>query len=329
MTAASLTMIREQEAVEPDSDCCRAVLPFTFGEPRRITIRFELSGEENAPLLIIAGGISADRHIIASGALPHPGWWEAQAAILSRYRRLAIDWVGANGSLDRPIHPADQARAILLVLDHLGIDRAAAFIGASYGAMIGMHLAAIAPDRCGSLLAISAAHRAHPFISAQRALQRQAVELGERLGDPRAGVALARKIAMVGYRTPEEFGERFENPPSVGFDDRVTCCAEAYLDAQGDRHAARVCAIAYRRLSESIDLHAIDPESIRVPATFAAALDDRLIPHGDIAELAKAAPHGRFVPLSTHFGHDSFLKEQTVVAALLANFLETLEHNHV
>ena len=52
---------------------------------------------------------------------------------------LAIDWIAADGKLDLPIDPADQAAAILHLLDHLRIERAAAFIGASYGAMVGMH----------------------------------------------------------------------------------------------------------------------------------------------------------------------------------------------
>nr|WP_280740576.1 homoserine O-succinyltransferase [Sphingomonas kaistensis] len=305
---------------------CRIILPFVHGPPAPVAVRFELAGDEQAPLLILAGGISADAHVIASDTLPHPGWWEAQAGPLGRFRRLAIDWVGADGSLDRPIHPADQARALLLMMDNLGLDRAAAFIGASYGAMVGMHLAALAPERCGALLAISAAHRSHPFVSAQRALQRQAVELGERLGDPRAGVALARKIAMTAYRTPVEFADRFDEPRLSG--ERVTCGAEPYLDAQGTRHSGRVSAAAYRRLSESIDLHAIEPERITVPALFAAALDDCLIPHADIAELAERAPRGRFAALPTRFGHDSFLKEQALIAALLSDFLTTLEHRH-
>ncbi|WP_344708114.1 homoserine O-succinyltransferase MetX [Sphingomonas humi] len=324
MAANALT--RQEVGAPPSYEGeCIAWLPFVTGPAAPVTIRYELSGDPDAPLLILAGGISADRHVIASEASAACGWWECQATVLSLYRRLAIDWVGADGALDRPIHPEDQARAILLTLDHLGIDRAAVFIGASYGAMTGMQLAAMAPERIGKLLAISAAHRAHPFVSAQRALQRQAVELGERLGGPGAGVALARKIAMLGYRTPEEFADRFKGPPTLADDARVRCGAEAYLDAQGERHAARVSAVAYRRLSESIDLHRIDPARIVIPAVFAAALDDRLIPHEDIADLAARVPDGRFVPLPTRFGHDSFLKEQTLITALLHDFLNSLE----
>lgn len=295
-------------------------LQFMYGASEPVTIRYEIAGPKGAPLLIVAGGISACAHVLSSDDSSSPGWWECQAPTLGNWRCLAIDWIGADSAHDRPIHPADQASALLALLDHLGISEVHAFIGASYGAMVGMHFAAAAPSRCGSLLAISAAHRPHPFIAAQRALQRQAVELGERCGDSHAGVALARKIAMLAYRTPAEFRERFADPPAV-MGHRVTSSAEAYLDAQGERHARRMGPVAYRRLSESIDLHAIEPRDITIPATFAAALDDQLIPAADIQALAAAAPHGRFVPLATRFGHDSFLKEERLVSALLNDFL--------
>jgi homoserine O-acetyltransferase len=163
--------------------------------PTALSVRYELVGSEDAPLLIVAGGISAGRHALANASDLDDGWWQSQSSILGRYRLLSIDWLGADGELDRPIDASDQARALLATLDQLGLPCVAAFVGASYGAMVGMHCAAIAPDRIPALLAISAAHRSHPFTSAQRALQRQAIELGERLGVPESGVALARKLA--------------------------------------------------------------------------------------------------------------------------------------
>lgn len=213
---------------------------------------------------------------------------------------------------------------MLALLDHLGIGTVSAFVGASYGGMVGMHFASLAPTRCGALLTINAAHRAHPFVHAQRALQRQAIELGERLGDASAGVALARKIAMLSYRTPAEYARRFRDPPQLR-GDRVTSAAEAYLDAQGERHAQRMGAATYRRLSESIDLHEIAPVRIGVPATFAGTPDDLLIPLEDVRALAAGAPDARYATLPGGFGHDSFLKEEAAVTTLLSSFLSDLE----
>jgi homoserine O-acetyltransferase len=298
-------------------------LALVHGGRATVEVQYEFAGSLDAPLLVVAGGISAGRHVLANSADPAPGWWQSQAGALACYRVVAIDWIGGDGSLDAPIDAGDQAAALLALFDLLEIDGAAAFIGSSYGAMMGMQGVALAPHRFGALLAISASASAHPFTSAQRALQRQAIELGERLGDPVTGVALARKIAMLSYRTAEEFEERFPDPVTVA-NGRACVPAETYLDAQGERHCRRMTSVAYRRLSESIDLHAIDPAAITVPATFVAVDSDRLIPSPDIRALAERAPDGRFVSLTSLFGHDAFLKENRLVARIIADFLQEL-----
>ena len=301
-------------------------LRLRHGGTAETSLRYELTGPVSAPLLIVAGGISAGRHILASTAFPDAGWWQSQARSLNidRYRILAIDWVGADGAVDAPIDPADQAEAIAQLLAGLGIDRAAAFIGASYGAMVGMHLAVCHPDRLGALLAISAADSAHPFASACRALQRQALTLGETHGDAAAGVALARAMAILTYRTAEEFGERFAAEPTVE-QGRLRVAAEDYLDVQGTRHCRRMCSIAYRRLSESIDLHRVAAADIRVPLTLVAVDGDALVPATDIEGFASRVKGASFHLISSRFGHDAFLKEERQVGAIITNFLESLE----
>nr|WP_294847210.1 homoserine O-succinyltransferase [uncultured Sphingomonas sp.] len=295
-------------------------LSFHHGPEAKIFVRAESSGPDGAPWLIVAGGISAGRHALSNDVNSHAGWWESQSDCLSAFRTLAIDWVGSDGALDRPIDPVDQAHAILAVMDRVGIARAVGYIGASYGAMVGMHLAALAPHRIGGLLAISAPAAPHPFTSAQRAVQRQAIELGERAGLAGEGVALARKLAMLGYRTDAEFANRFVEGPTVT-GGRVAVAAEPYLDAHGARHSQKMTAVAYRRLSESIDLHDIDPARIAVPATFVAVDSDRIVPLADIEWLARHASDGRMRNLSSAFGHDAFLKEDRVIAFFIREFL--------
>ena len=302
----------------------RVTLDLAHCGPTDVEVRYELTGPEEASLIIVAGGISAGRHAIANASDPADGWWQSQSATLGACRLLSIDWLGADGALDRPIDSSDQARALLATLDHLHLSLAAAFVGASYGAMVGMHCAAIAPDRIPALLAISGAHRSHPFVSAQRALQRQAVELGERLGSPEAGVALARKLAILTYRTPQEFAERFAASSEIK-QNRAQASAEAYLDHMGEKHGARMSAAAYRRLSESIDLHHIEPGAITVPTTFVAVESDQLIPAADIEAFANAIPDARFVSIASLYGHDAFLKEETAIATIIANFLNSPE----
>jgi homoserine O-acetyltransferase len=302
----------------------RATIDLVHCGPAEVSVGYELSGTATAPLLIVAGGISAHRHVLANDAEGEAGWWQAQSELLANYRILAIDWLGADGEFDRPISSSDQARALLATLDELGLAQITAFVGSSYGAMVGMHCAAIAPDRIPALLAISGAHRSHPFTSAQRALQRQAVELGERLGAPEQGVALARKLAILTYRTPEEFAQRFAQPSELD-GDRGRASSEGYLDHMGEKHSARMCAIAYRRLSESIDLHRIDPAALRVPSTFVGVDSDQLVPAADVETLARAVPGSRFIRITSIYGHDAFLKEERAITEIIADFLNSLE----
>lgn len=299
-------------------------LSLRHGGKAETAIAYEVTGE--GPLLLVAGGISAGRHALASGAFPESGWWQAQAESLdpAEHRILAIDWVGADGRVDCTIDPSDQADAIAAVLDGLGIARAAGFIGASYGAMVGMHFSARHRDRLGGLLTISAAGESHPFSSACRALQRQAIALGEAVGDPPAGVALARAMAMLTYRTPVEFAQRFAAPPRVSAD-QVRVAAQDYLDAHGARHCQRMSAVAYRRLSESIDLHRIDPADIGVPVTLVAVDQDGLVPPTDIERFAKRIPGASYRLIHSRYGHDAFLKEEAQVGAIIADFLSSLE----
>ena len=301
-------------------------LPLRHGGEATVALRYELAGREGAPLLIVAGGISAGRHTVASAEFVEVGWWQAQAATLdqSAYRILSIDWLGADGLLDVPIDPSDQARAFVQLLDELRLGPAQAFIGASYGGMVGMHVAALHPERIGALLAISAAASAHPYSSACRSLQRRAVALGESAGDEAAGVALARSLAMLTYRTPEEFADRFAADPAVD-SGIVRVAAEDYLDHHGARHCRRTSAAAYRRLSESIDLHRIDPNAIAVPLTLVAVDSDALVPATDVRSLSDAVAGARFHLLQSRYGHDAFLKEEGQVAAVITDFLETLE----
>lgn len=289
---------------------------------RTLDIAWEAAGPIDAPVLLVAGGISADRHVVSSARYPQAGWWQVQAPLLheGRFRVLAIDWIGSDGTLDAPIDSADQADAVAAVLDHLRIDALQAFVGSSYGAMVGLQFAARHPQRLRQLVAISGVHRSHPYASAWRALQRRALALGALQCDEPAGLALARELAMLSYRTPEEFAERFDAAPQV-VNGRVRCAAEDYLDVCGRRYVETTSPTAFARLSESIDLHRVDPSHVRVPTTVVAVAEDRLVPLSDAQALFERLPRGSLEVVHSRYGHDAFLKEDVALDAILRSAL--------
>ena len=306
------------------------------GELVGAQVAFEISGPDDAPVVLVLGGISAGRHITSTACNPSAGWWQdlvgpGRAIDTDRYRVLGIDYLGGvgastgpsngQGSQDFPLVTSqDQARAIRLLLEHLDIDQLHRFVGSSYGGMVGMALAIEYPDSLAGLVAIGAAHESHPMASAWRSLQRRIVELGIEAGDEKTAVALARGLAMTTYRSHEEFAQRFASEPRE-VNGRVRLPVEDYLDARGGDFAARFSAQEFLSLSQAIDLHRVDPTEIRVPTLLVGLTSDQLVPIEQVEELAAKLERGRLVRLPSLFGHDGFLKEVKTLTPVLRDAL--------
>lgn len=321
---------------DPDQGSCVARAPEgrTSGEQalwlapkyadgaRDVRVRWALQGAEGAPVVIVQGGISADRHAartLDGGA----GWWPAivgpaHPIDTGRWRVLSIDWLERADLGDAlAVASTDQADALAALLDALAIRHVHAFVGASYGAMVGLAFAARHASRLHRLVAIAGAHRAHPLSIALRNLQRGIVRLGARHGDTRTGLDLARRLGMTTYRGEREFAERCAGEPRV-VDGRFRFAEEDWLAAAGAGFARRFDAQRFLSLSESIDLHGVAPEQVRVPTVLVGIASDRVVPLADLCELQRrcAAPATLHVIDSRH-GHDAFLKEDAQIGALL------------
>lgn len=295
---------------------------------RDIRVKFALYGTPRAPVVIVQGGISADRYAASTGN-SEPGWWSAlvgpgRAIDTDRFGVLSIDWLDRDDIAPAcAISSEDQADALAALLVALDLPRAYAFVGASYGAMVGLAFASRHPERLGRLVAIAGAHRAHPLSIALRNLQRETVRLGERLGDPRAGLDLARRLAMTTYRGEREFDERCSAAP-VFVDGRYRFSEENWLAAAGARFAERFSVARFLALSESIDLHAIAPEDVHVPTTLIGIASDRVVPLADLCELQRRCGAATELHvIDSRYGHDAFLKEEAKIAALLHETLDT------
>ena len=326
VAAAAEPRLSEAAASGPRRGVLELVLPLRHAGPRPVRIAWEIDGPAGAPVVFVAGGISAHRHVAANALLPEAGWANdlvgaGRTLDPARWRILGLDYLGADGRIDAPIDTADQADAVAALLDALGIDALCAFVGYSYGALVGLQFAIRHARRLERLVAVSGAHRAHPYAAAWRALQRKAVALGQLQCADVQGLSLARQFAMLSYRTPEEFEERFDAPPEV-VNGRVRVAAEDYLDAAGARFVARTPVNAWLRLSESIDLHRVDPAQVAVPTLVVAVEGDRLVPLSDSVALVEAlGTPGQLRVLRSAYGHDAFLKETDRIDGILAGAL--------
>jgi homoserine O-acetyltransferase len=126
---------------------------------------------------------------------------------------------------------------------------------------------------------------------------------------------------MTTYRSAEEFDVRFDwRPEDSAVHARFP--VESYLDARGDAFAARFTPERFRRLSESIDLHAVDPAAVTAPTVLVSVDSDALVPPWLVDELAAAAPGVEaHVTVTSVYGHDAFLKETALVSDLVRSLL--------
>ena len=291
-------------------------------------------GPEDAPAVMVLGGISAHRFVCGDED-GTPGWWPGvvgPGAPLApgTYRVLGVDYIGGAGESSLPengpgipvVTTGDQADGVKAVLDHLGIEKLHAFVGASYGGMVGLVLGARHPDRLARLLVLCAAHRSHPMATGLRTLQRRIVELGVDAGRESEGLALARELAMTTYRTPEEFEKRFVSVP-IWEEGSPHFAVEKYLKVQGQRFVRRFDGRAFAILSQSLDLHDVDPALIRVPTTVVSIDSDTLVPPWLVAEMVRGLPgSGRTIRITSNFGHDAFLKERKAVGRVIRHVLD-------
>jgi len=295
-------------------------------------IRYEVCGAAEGPAVLVLGGISASRHVTRNEVDGRPGWWEdavgpGRAVDTDRFCVIGIDHSSSiRGTIEqaRPrtaITTFDQARAIAATLDAIGVPSLRAIVGASYGGMIALGFAERYADRVDRIVIIAAAHESDPMTTTLRAIQRRIVRLAEKAGDPREGVALARALAMTTYRTRAEFAERFSNQPAHNGEETIFP-AEEYVISRGDDYADRTRATDFRALTLSLDLHAVTPEDIAVPATIIGVIEDQLVPISAIRELARRlGGPSNLIELSSTHGHDAFLTDTARLAPLIRDAL--------
>jgi homoserine O-acetyltransferase len=155
---------------------------------------------------------------------------------------------------------------------------------------------------------------------------------------PHRGLALARRMALLNYRSPSELNDRFERTwqsdiSPLGANGRWA--VESYLDFHGNKFTRRFDANSYITLVEAMNSHDIGRDrggvekalqSIRVRALVAGINSDRLF---SIAGQKLIAEHigselvgGKLHVIESEFGHDGFLIEFETVGPMLRSLLE-------
>ncbi len=243
----------------------------------------------------------------------------------------------------------DMVRSQAAVADHLGIRRWKLVIGGSMGGMQALEWGIMYPERVGSLAVVASCAAASAQQIAWWSTGRRIIRMdpGWRDGDyydaapgdgPHEGLALARMVSQITFRSDDVFTDRFGRElvePLDGFQLWQRFQVERYLEYHGDKLVRRFDANSYLVLTKAMDLHDIGRgrdgidhalARLRAPLLTVGVSSDILYPAYQSAAIAdRAATVGvraRYRELRSPHGHDAFLIEHDAMTDVLGPFLD-------
>ena len=333
----------------------------TFGTPNR--------DRSNAVLIVHA--LTGDSHVVGTPGPGHPtgGWWgglvgPGKSIDTDTWFVVAPNMLGGCQGTTGPSSYApdgqewgsrfpfvtirDQVAVQLALTDALGIDRWAAVIGGSMGGMQSLEWAVAHPDRLERVAVLAAPAISNADQIALNSVQLEAIRMDPAFagGDyydaadgegPYQGLALARRMALLNYRSPTELNDRFERSWQSGMSPMGgggRYAVESYLDYHGNKFTRRFDANSYITLVEAMSSHDIGRgrggtaqalSRVTARALILGIDSDRLFPVHDQRHIAAHAP-GNIdgdVPhvISSPFGHDGFLIEDRLVGSQIERLL--------
>ena len=243
----------------------------------------------------------------------------------------------------------DNVRAQAQLLGSLGIRRLRLVLGGSIGGMQALDWAIHEPDRVERAAIIAVAPLTAMGLALNH-LQRQAIQndpdwdsgyyLPQR--QPRQGLALARQIGMISYKSAQLLEERFGRNPNRNGEDPWALDDQGgglvggrfdiggYLDHQGQTFIERFDANSYLAILRTMDNW--DPlrgggtaeeifGRIRARLNFVGISSDWLFPPVSIRRFAEtirsAGVEADYREMISSHGHDAFLAEQAELVRLL------------
>lgn len=338
------------------------------GSLPQVLVAYETWGEPDAAksnAVLVLHALTGDSHLAgdAGPGHPTPGWWDGLIGPgcpldTDRYFVVCPNVLGGCQGTTGPGSSApdgasygsrfpvltirDQVAVEAELANHLGIAAWSAVVGGSMGGMRALEWCVMFPERVQRAVVLSVGAAATAEQVALSALQIRAIRAdplfngGDYYGNDRpvTGLALARGIGHLSYRTADEIQYRFgrqaqasEQPLAGG-----RYAIESYLDHHGDKLAGRFDPNAYIALSEAMNHHDVGRgrggvaralSRVEAAVTVAGIASDRLYPIGLQHELSHLIPGvGPVTVIESASGHDGFLLEIEQVGHVVRSALE-------
>ncbi len=331
---------------------------FVFASPFPLESGASLPGLELAYRAWGRLAPTADNAVVVCHALTGssdvPAWWPAlfgpgRALDPGRDFVVCVDAPGSCHGSTGPASPAadgapwgarfpaltvrDLVNAQRALLDALGVRAVRLVTGGSLGGMQALEWALLDP-RVGAAAVIAAPARHEAWAIAWSDAQRRALAADPAWTDEparaTAGLAAARAIAMLSYRSPRSFAARFGRRPG----ERTPFAVGDWLAHHGEALVARFDPASYAALLGVMDSHDVGAGRggvaaalgrLATPVLVLGIGSDHLYPSHEIEALAAALPRGELAWLRSPHGHDAFLLDQADVNRELLRFRARLD----
>jgi len=341
-------------------------------------IAYETYGELNAArsnAVLVCHALNASHHVAGYYAdePSNVGWWDnlvgpGKPLDTRRFFVVGNNYLGScfgstgpasiNRATGKPwgadfpvVTVEDWVAAQARLADHLGIERFAAVIGGSLGAMQALQWTLSFPERVRHSIVIAATPRLSAQNIAFNEVARQAIMTDPDFHDghyyekgvvPRRGLRIARMIGHITYLSDSAMMEKFgralrgKNEPGFAFD--IDFEIESYLRHQGDKFAAYFDANTYLRITKALDYY--DPASghggdlarafERASAAFLVVsfTSDWRFRSQRSREIVRALLDARkivsYLEIDAPQGHDAFLMDDPRYHGALAAYLRNI-----
>lgn len=277
-----------------------------------------------------AGFISTDKHYVICINLPGScygsvGPWSEDPKTGEPYR----------GNFPR-LTIRDMAHFQSQILNLMGIDEVMLVIGGSMGGMVALEMS-ITDSRIKKTCCMAMGKSHSPWAIGISHAQRMALYADPKWNNgnyirndpPSNGLAAARAMAMITYRTPENYATKFGRNMQSGAD---LFQVESYLQYQGEKLATRFDALSYDILTRAMDTHDVSRGrgafeqvlgQVKHPALVIGISSDKLYPPEEQQELSRLLGNAVHREVHSPYGHDAFLLEFEQMNQHILSFLKS------
>lgn len=344
-------------------------------ELANITVAYESWGQlnnEHTNAILVLHALTGDSHTVGPATEGHAnsGWWDdligpGKSIDTNKFFVVTPNILGGcqgstgPSSMDikgreyGPLFPhltiRDQVRALEVFSNLIKVRKWHTVIGGSMGGMHALEWAIQFPNRLSRLGIVAAPAFSSADQIALNSVQVEAIRTDSQFHSgwyydkkaghgPHRGLALARRMALLNYRSPQELNQRFDRSwqssvSPLGEGGRFA--VESYLDFHGNKFTRRFDANSYISLVEAMNTHDVGRgrdgyekalSQIKVPTLVLGVDSDRLFPVSNQELIAKhlggELVGGKLHVITSEFGHDGFLIEKDAVGALLTKLVE-------